>query len=175
MICLWYAKYIHGIYLAYSWHIIIKKVLNIPICTRLGVSKGNHWDLYIHGIYMVYTVTSTYSRNIHYIYHVYTWYIHGYTIYIMCISSTWRLMLRRRTGSHSTSSTSNDIAWTNHNFNLSLFLQTVGILAPGEVDAQGAPGAVNSLKCSHCSAWQARPWVMVSVDLGLHCHRVIFN
>ncbi len=72
--------------------------------------------MYLHGIYMVYTVTSTYSRNIHYIYHVYAWYIHGYTWYIMCLCSTWRLILQRRTGSHSTCSTSNDIAWMNHNF-----------------------------------------------------------
>jgi hypothetical protein len=56
-------------------------------------------------------------------------------------------MLRRRTGSHSTGSTSNDnydIAWTNHNFNLSPFLHTLAILAPGEVYAQGAPGTENS-------------------------------
>ncbi len=64
----------------------------------------------------------------------------------MCLCSTWRLMLWRRTGSHSTGSTSNDIAWTNHTFNLSPFLRTLAILAPGEVDAQGAPGAVNSLE-----------------------------
>jgi hypothetical protein len=55
-------------------------------------------------------------------------------------------MLRRRTGSHSTGSTSNDIAWTNHNFNHSPFLRTLAILAPGEVDAQGAPGTENSLE-----------------------------
>ena len=100
--------------------------------------------LYIHGIYMVYTVMSTYTRNILCIYMVYTWYIHGYTIHIMCICSTGRLMLRRRTGSHSTGSTSNDIAWMDNNFNLSPFLRTFGILAPGEVDAQGAPGTENS-------------------------------
>jgi hypothetical protein len=41
-------------------------------------------------------------------------------------------------------STSNDIAWTNHNFHLSPSLRTLAILAPGDVDAQGAPGAVNS-------------------------------
>ncbi len=102
--------------------------------------------MYIHGIYMVYTVTSTYSRNILCIYHIYTMYIHRYTWYIMCLCSTWRLMLWRRTGSHSTSSTSNDITWTNHNFNLSPFLHTLAILAPGEVDAQGAPGTENSLE-----------------------------
>jgi hypothetical protein len=34
----------------------------------------------------------------------------------------------------------------NHNFNLSPFLQTFGILAPREVDVQGEPGTVNSLK-----------------------------
>jgi hypothetical protein len=32
----------------------------------------------------------------------------------------------------------------NHNFNLSPFLHTLAILAPGEVDAQGAPGTENS-------------------------------
>jgi hypothetical protein len=64
----------------------------------------------------------------------------------MCFCSTWRLMLQRRTGSHSTDSTSNDIAWTNHNFNLSPFLLTLAILAPGELDAQGAPGTENSRK-----------------------------
>jgi hypothetical protein len=59
-------------------------------------------------------------------------------------------MLRRRTGSHSSGSTSNDIAWTNHNFNLSPFLRTFGILAPDEVDAQGAPGAENSREVPPC-------------------------
>ncbi len=96
--------------------------------------------MYIPCIYMVYTVTSTYSRNILCIHHVHTIYICGYT-YIMCLCSTWRLMLLRRTGSHSTCSTSNDIAWTNHNFNLSPFLSTLAILAPGKVDA---PGTENS-------------------------------
>ncbi len=123
---------------------------------------------------MVYTVTSTYSRNILCIYHVYTWYIrciysdinifkeysmfipciymvytwyiHGYTWYIMCLCSTWQLMLWRRTGSHSTGSTSNDIAWMNHNFNLSSFWRTLAILAPGEVDAQGVPGTEDILE-----------------------------
>ncbi len=102
------------------------------------------YHVYIYSIYMVYTVTSTYSRNMTCIYHVYTWYINEYSWYIMCLCSTWRLMLLRRTGSHSTGSTNNDIAWTNHNFNLSPFLHTLVILAPGKVDAQGAPGAVNS-------------------------------
>jgi hypothetical protein len=64
----------------------------------------------------------------------------------MCLCSIWRLMLRRRTGSHSTGSTSNDIAWTNHNFNLSPLLHTLTTLAPGEVDAQGAPGTENRLE-----------------------------
>jgi hypothetical protein len=45
-------------------------------------------------------------------------------MYIMCICSTRRLMLRRTTRSHSTGSTSNDIARTNHNLNLSPFLRT---------------------------------------------------
>jgi hypothetical protein len=35
---------------------------------------------------------------------------------------------------------------SNHNFNLSPFLSTLAILAPGEVDAQGAPGTENSLE-----------------------------
>ncbi len=65
-------------------------------------------------------------------------------MHIKCICSTRLLMLWRRTGSHSTGSTSNDIAWTNHNFDLSPFLLTFGILAPGEVDPQGAPGTENS-------------------------------
>jgi hypothetical protein len=102
--------------------------------------------MYMHGIYIVYTVTSTYSRNILCIYHVHTMYMHGYTWYIMCLCSTWRLMLRRKTGSHSTGSTSNDIAWMNHNYNLSPFLCILAMLAPGEVDAQGAPGTENSLE-----------------------------
>jgi hypothetical protein len=100
--------------------------------------------MYIHGIYIAYTLTSTYSWNILCIYHVYTIYIHVYTWYIMCLCSTWQLMLRRRTGSHSTGSTSKDIAWTNHNFNLSPFLRTLAMLAPGELDVQGAPGTENS-------------------------------
>jgi hypothetical protein len=123
---------------------------------------------YIHGIYSDMYIFQEYPWYIPCIYMVYTWI---YMVYIMCICSTWQLMLQRRTGSHSTGSTSNDIAWTNHNFNLSLFLRTFGILAPGEVDAQGDPGAVNNLKCH---AWQARTWVKVSVDLGLCCHRVTF-
>jgi hypothetical protein len=123
-------------------------------------------------IYMVNTVTSTYSRKILCIYHVNTWYLHGiysdiyifkeYSMYIPCIYNvfTWiymvyhvlmlhlaaQLMLRRRTGSHSTCSTSNDIAWTNHNFNLSPILWTLAILAPGKVDVQGTPGTENSLE-----------------------------
>ncbi len=136
-------------------------------------------DIYIFKEYSLYIpCTSTYSRNILCIYHVYTWYInciysdiyifkeysmyipciymvytmyiHGiYMVYTWCIMwlcSTWRLMLRRRTGSNSTGSTSNDIAWTNLNFNLFSFLRTLVILAPGEVDAQGAPGTENSLE-----------------------------
>jgi hypothetical protein len=55
-------------------------------------------------------------------------------------------MLQSRTGSHSTGSTSNYIAWTNHNINLSPFLRTLAKLAPGEVDGQGAPGTENSLE-----------------------------
>ncbi len=124
--------------------------------------------MYIHGVVMAYTVTSTYSKNILCIYHVYTWYIHciysdiyifmeysmyipcitmyihGYTWYIMCLCSTWLLMLLRRTGSHSTGSTSNDIAWspwTNHNFNLSPFQRTLAMLGtetPAKPDARAA-------------------------------------
>ncbi len=117
---------------------------------------------------MVYTVMSTYTRNILCIYHVYTWYIHGYTMHIMCICSTWRLMLQRRTGSHSTGSTSNGIAWTNHNFNLSTFLRTFGILAPGEVDAQGAPGTENSREVP-CLTWTGKTYKPIFLDLSHPC------
>ncbi len=135
MICQWYTKYIQWIYLIYHRHIIIKRVQNKLICSRPGISQGYAWGLHIqwildvctmhiHRILMVYTVMSTYSRNIQSIYmvytwyihglysdvyiyrnilciyHAYTWYLHGYSMYIMYISwcSTGRLMLRWRTG-----------------------------------------------------------------------------
>ncbi len=99
---------------------------------------------HVHCIYIVCTVTSTYSWNIIYILYVYTMYIHRYTWYIMCLCSTWRLMLQRRTGSHSTGSTSNDMAWRNFNFKFSPFLHTLAMLAPGQVYVQGVPGTENS-------------------------------
>ncbi len=52
MICLWYSKYIQWIYLVNHKHIIIKEVLNKPICTGLGISRRCAWDLHIHGIYL---------------------------------------------------------------------------------------------------------------------------
>ncbi len=103
MICLWYTKYIHWMYLVYQRHIILKIVRNKPICTRLGYQRGMHdiyifkqYALYIQGIYMVYTLYL--HCNMHFIYPVYTWYIPWYTIYIMCVYSTLLLMLLRRTG-----------------------------------------------------------------------------
>jgi hypothetical protein len=89
-------------------------------------------------------------------------------MHIMCICSTWRLMLRRRTGSHSTGSTSNGIAWTNHNFDLSTFLQTFGILAPGEVDAQGAPGTENSSEVP-CLTRTGKTHKTIFLDLSHPC------
>ncbi len=88
------------IYMVYTWY--------VQWCIHI---EGIYYVyiMHIHGMYMLYTVMSTYTRNILCIYHVYTWYLHRYTMYIMCICSTWRLMLRRRTGSRSTCSTSNDI------------------------------------------------------------------
>ncbi len=50
----------------------------------------------------------------------------------------------RRAGSHSTGYISNHIAWTGNNFYFAPLLRTLGILALGHVDAQGAPGTVNS-------------------------------
>ncbi len=116
------------------------------ISLRSTYSKNIHcihheYTMNIHGIYSDIYIVEEYSMYIPCIYMVYTWI---YTWYIMCLCSTWLLMLQRRTGSHSTGSTSNDITWTNHNFNLSPFLHTLAILAPGKVDAQGAAGAVNS-------------------------------
>ncbi len=66
----------------------------------------------------------------------------------MRIFYTLLLMLGRRAGSHSTGSTgtSNHIAWTGNNFYFAPLLHTLGILALGHVDAQGAPGTVNSLE-----------------------------
>ncbi len=57
-------------------------------------------------------------------------------------------MLGRRAGPHSTGSTSNHIAWTCNNFYFAPLMQTLGILALGHVDAQGAPGTVNSREVS---------------------------
>jgi hypothetical protein len=97
----WLHQCIHWIYLVYHWHIIIKRVWNKPICSRPGISQGYAWGLhiqwifivytmYIHRIFMVFTVMSTYSRNIHSIYMVYTWYIHGLysDVYIYTVMST---------------------------------------------------------------------------------------
>ncbi len=64
----------------------------------------------------------------------------------MHIFYTLRLMLGKRAGSHSTSSTSNHIAWTGNNLYVAPLLNTLGILALGHVDAQCAPGTVNSLE-----------------------------
>jgi hypothetical protein len=109
--------------------------------------------LYIQSIYMVYTL---YIQGIYKIYtfdnisicNVYTLHIHcicgEYAKYIMYIYSTRWLMLWRRTESHSTGSTSNYIAWTNKKIYFATFMQTLGILAPARVDAQGAHGTVNS-------------------------------
>ncbi len=79
--------YIPCIYMVYTvTPTYSKNILRIyHVCTW--------YTMYVHGIYIVYTVTSTYSRNILCIYHVYTMYIHGYTWYIMCLCSTWPLML----------------------------------------------------------------------------------
>ena len=85
-----------------------------------------------------------------------------YTIYILCIYMvyTWTYMVYHVLMLHLAADVAEEdrvpfhwlhqqlIAWTNHNFHLSLFLRTLAILAPGEVDAQGAPGAVNSLERS---------------------------
>ncbi len=103
---------------------------------------------YIQCIYQVYTFDNVSICN------VYTLHIHcicgEYAKYIMYIYSTGHLslwlMLLSRTGSHSTGSTSNDIAWTNNNFYFAPFLQTLGIFALAHVDEQGEPGTVNSLK-----------------------------
>jgi hypothetical protein len=62
----------------------------------------------------------------------------------MLIFYTRLLMLGRRAGSHSTCSTSNHIAWTGNKFYFAPLLHTLGILALGHVDAQGAPGTENS-------------------------------
>ncbi len=64
----------------------------------------------------------------------------------MRIFSTRWLVLRRRAGSHSTSSTCNHIAWTSHNFYFAPLLCTLGILGLVHVDAQGASGTENSRK-----------------------------
>ncbi len=65
----------------------------------------------------------------------------------MRIFYTRRLMLGRRAGSHwthSIGSASNHIAWKGINFYFAPLLHTLWILALGHVDAQGAPGTVNS-------------------------------
>ncbi len=56
------------------------------------------------------------------------------------------LMLGMMAGSNSTGSTSNHIAWTGNNFYFAPLLHTLWILALGHVDAQGAPGTVNTLE-----------------------------
>ena len=127
----------------------------------------------IPGINHVYTTYIqpiwTYGCDIPGIYHVYTWYINGnmwytcyipgiysvYTRYIQCIyiahtqyitifySTRW-LVLRRRAGSHSPRTPSYHIAWARHDFYFAPLLTTLGILALGNVDAQGTPGTENS-------------------------------
>ncbi len=64
----------------------------------------------------------------------------------MRIFYTRWLMLGRRAGSNSTGSTSNHIAWTGNNFYFAPLLHTLGILALGHVNAQGAHVTVNSLE-----------------------------
>ena len=64
----------------------------------------------------------------------------------MRIFYTRWLMLRRRAGSHSTSSTCYDIAWTSHNFYFAPLLRTLGILGLVHVHAQGASGTENRRK-----------------------------
>ena len=64
----------------------------------------------------------------------------------MRIFYTRWLMLRRRAGSHSTSSTCNHIAWTSHNFYFAPLLRTLGILGLVHVDAQAASRTENRRK-----------------------------
>ncbi len=115
------------------------------------------YSMYISSIYMVYTLYIQWHLHIQGIFYVYTMYIHGIYMNIHGISCAYAPPGGWCCGGGqspipriSTGSTSNDIAWMNHNFDLSPFLPTLAILAPGKVDAQGAPGTENSL------AWQAR-------------------
>ena len=83
-----YSLYITCIYMLYTWY--IQWCLHIK---RIYIV----YTMYIHGIYMVYSWYIQWCLHIPCIYIVYTMNIHGYTMYIMCICSTGRLMLRRTT------------------------------------------------------------------------------
>ena len=124
-----YRRYISGIYQVYS------NVGDIH-----GIYQGH--TLYIFGIYQVYTLTLVYS-----------WYIPG--IYLVIIKlvytnvpklDTWWLVLRGRTGPHSTRAACDNISrhCDDSDF-ITPFAPTARILAPGHVSVKGALRTENSI------------------------------
>jgi hypothetical protein len=118
-ICLKYTRYMDGIYYEYAEKVEIYSVYTMIIHGIYFMV----YPLYIPRLYIVYAlyiycIYLVYILYIFGIYNVYALYIHCIYMYNMRIYSTRWLVLRRRTGSHSTCSTSNNIqvAWTSHNF-----------------------------------------------------------
>ncbi len=131
----WYHSFTPGIFIVYTTLYILRIYFV--------------YTAYIHSISIVYKmhIPILYMKYVMFIYCIYT--VCKLNIHSkLCVYSTRLLMLGRRAGSHSTGSTSNHIAWTGNNFYFAPLLHTLGILALGHVDEQGAPGK--------CCAWQAR-------------------